>query len=406
MINQINSSDVFSKFKSYQSYQTSKKTNEIVINNSFEKTAKGLAIAGIALLCAYGIITIIKKNRVNKLEDITPPNANPDLMILDTKEKFKEIISGLVHDDYDSSKTFKANFHIHSNASDGTLHPLEILKQANNYAQKLPENEKFSFALTDHDSLDGVKEICKEIRKNPEKYKKLNFVPGIELSSKYSNPELAENPVELDFLIYGFNPENEKLSQEISRRKGYLLEKTQSLFKEINEKYPSAGFSIEKMKGISDNKQLKNVCSNGYLKALKEYITNSFKEQEIRYSEDFLQSAIMKSFNNSSIPLDANIDILSAVELTKEIGGFCALAHPGKFNFHNAGLKTDRLKFSDDIVSSFIKKGGDGIESHYMAYKPQNATWWSKIRGSFKKLNLNYLRTGGYDTHGADIANH
>lgn len=366
----------------------------------------GTVFISAALLCAYGIISNLKKGKIPEKNNLLPVEQQNIKTVINTKEEFKKILSGLTHDDFDSSKTFKANFHIHSKMSDGKLEPLEILNQANDYAQKLPASEKFSFSVTDHDNINGVKEIFNEIKKNPEKYKKLNFVPGIELSVKYHNPEFAQNPIELDFLIYGFDVNNPKLQNEISRRQNYLLTHTNNLFNDINKEYPTLNLSVDKMRKEANNGHLKHLCSNGYLKGLNNYIKEAFEKENINYNEDSLLIKNFNHFNNDQFALDANIDLLKAVDLTKEIGGFCSIAHPGKFNFNHAGLKTDGLVYSDDIISRFINAGGDGIESHYMSYKPNNQDWWSRIRNSFKRLNLSYSRIGGYDTHGSNIGKH
>ena len=366
----------------------------------------GTVFLSATLLCAYGIISNLKKGKISKSKNLLPSENLINKTIIETKNDFKKILSGLNHEDFNSSNIFKANFHIHSNLSDGKLEPLEILNQANKYAQKLPSNEKFSFAVTDHDNIKGVKIIYDEIKKNPDKYKKLHFIPGIELSVKYHNQQFAQNPIELDFLVYGFNPDNPKLQQEITRRQNYLIEKTTNLFNEINSENPSLNLSIEKMRKESHNGHLKNICSNGYLKGLTDYIKNIFYKENITYNEYPMLSKNVKHFNNEHFALDANIDLLEAVKLTKEINGFCSIAHPGKFNFNHAGLKTDGLIYSDNIISNFINAGGDGIECHYMSYKPNNQDWWNRIRNSFKKLNISYSRTGGYDTHGVDIGKH
>ena len=360
-----NNINPFRQFKSYDSYKTKKK--KISDYFTFKNIALTTIAVGAAALCAYGIITKAKNKNILKTEDNTPDEIKNSPTIIATKEKFKEIISDLVHDDYDSTKTFRANFHIHSTASDGALDPLEILNQANNYARKLPANEKFSFAVVDHDNIDGVKKICNEINANPEKYKRINFVPGIEISSVYRNYEMASNPVELDFLIYGFNPQNQKLVNEIERRQNYLIGRTEALFNDINQAYPSANLSFEKMKKETSSAILKNVCSNGYLRALSEYISDTLKKSNVEYDENIITQATISRFNHLKISMDGNIDILNAVQLTKDIGGFSSLAHPGRFNFNYAGLKTEGLVFSDDIISKYINAGGDGLESHYMS---------------------------------------
>ena len=58
------------------------------------------------------------------------------------------------------------------------------MNQAAEYGNELfsKTNEKFIFALTDHDGIEAVKEALKLIAANPDKYKNLRFVPGVELS--------------------------------------------------------------------------------------------------------------------------------------------------------------------------------------------------------------------------------
>ena len=67
------------------------------------------------------------------------------------------------------------------------------------------------------------------------------------------------------------------------------------------------------------------------------------------------------------------------------------------------------LFFTNNIISSVLANGGDAIECHYMSYSSKSGKdylgWWQKIRDAYKSLNLQYSRTGGYDTHGKSIKN-
>ncbi|MGN0368380.1 MAG: PHP domain-containing protein [Wujia sp.] len=91
------------------------------------------------------------------------------------------------------------DLHVHSNASDGSFTPSEVADLA--IAQGLR-----AIALTDHDTVDGIKEILDYTKDKP-----LEVVPGIELSCYYHNREIHilgfyvdyENPdllKELDYL--------------------------------------------------------------------------------------------------------------------------------------------------------------------------------------------------------------
>ena len=64
------------------------------------------------------------------------------------------------------------DLHTHSNISDGSLTPTELIKRA------ISLNIS-AIALTDHDTTDGVEEAKKAAGN------KIEFIPGIELSAFY-----------------------------------------------------------------------------------------------------------------------------------------------------------------------------------------------------------------------------
>ncbi len=90
------------------------------------------------------------------------------------------------------SGKYGANLHIHSVHSDGHLTISEILDQAVEYADKRVEKngakEPFYVAITDHNTLEGSKEALDLIYKNPQKYKNIKVVLGVEISAK--TPEI------------------------------------------------------------------------------------------------------------------------------------------------------------------------------------------------------------------------
>lgn len=92
------------------------------------------------------------------------------------------------------------DLHVHSTASDGSLTPSEVADEA-------IRMHVSAIALTDHDTVDGIKEIMEYTKDKP-----LEVVPGIELSCYYQNREIH---------ILGFYPdyENEDLAKELSALK-------------------------------------------------------------------------------------------------------------------------------------------------------------------------------------------
>ncbi len=374
-----------------------KQTNEQK-NTIYSEKKQPLKIAsGFAALLAIisGTAYYVRKRNNIKL-------ANE--IIIQGSSKFKNLLRNLAPEDYDSSKVFKANFHIHSKCSDGKLSPIEILEQANAIASKLQKNEKFCFAITDHDNIDGLIEVINAIKKNPKKYSKLRFIPGVEMSVKHIDNNIFSSPVELDFLIYGFDVNNPKLRETLLKRKTTLLEQTKKLFEEINIQCANNenSLSVDKMQQEAADLHLRYIGSNGYLKALKNYI----KVKSSNVTEEVLNALAKKHFGNKNYAFSANIDLESAVNLAKDINAISILAHPGKFNFTDAGLKTSGTSGAENIVKTFTKVGGSGIEYYYQSYKAGNLGWWEKIKNTINSMNLDLLKSGGYDTHSADIAKH
>lgn len=359
---------------------------------------KYMLIAGLTALSVVSVATIAicKKHAININKKKTEEKIKE--IIITGGENVKNTVSNLKAEDYDSSKIFKANLHIHSTKSDGMLTPIEILNQAFSYAQKLPDNEKFVFSLTDHDCIDGVREIANEIAQNPDKYKKLKFIPGVELSTKHHNLNLSKKPVELDFLIYGFDINDNKIFSEMERRKKNLADCTSQFIDLINKEQPNANLTTEKVNNCH-SPLVKNLCSNGYVKALKESVKNILGEN---FCENSVNEKLIKTFGDERYAYNANISITDAVKLAKDTNSFASLAHPGKFNFNHACLTDKHTKLVDDILSTFFNNGGCATEYNYMSYNPQKS-WWPEVQDRLNNLKYDFFKTGGYDTHGLSI---
>ncbi len=88
-------------------------------------------------------------------------------------------IKSAMHDDY------IVGLHTHGIESDepdkATMQSLDILSTYEKMAKKL--NTKVVFSLTDHNNTVGAKLIYEEIKQDPEKYKNVVFIPGVELST-------------------------------------------------------------------------------------------------------------------------------------------------------------------------------------------------------------------------------
>lgn len=132
-----------------------------------------------------------------------------DLNSIAGPEEIHSIISKLKPNQYEVGDNFRANFHIHTVASDGRLKPKEFLELCLDWANRVFKTNKtkdelppFSAAITDHDQVASTKEVIALISQEPEKYKNFKFISGCEfLFHGYKKPHSAFEAVGL-----GFNP--------------------------------------------------------------------------------------------------------------------------------------------------------------------------------------------------------
>lgn len=132
-----------------------------------------------------------------------------DLKSIAGPEELMFIIKNLKPEHYKLGENFRAQFHLHTNASDGHMSAKEFLEQCADWANRMfkalvqkDDLPPFSASITDHDSADNVKLAIANISQNPEKYENFRFVTGCEfLFDGYEAPHSAFEAVGL-----GFNP--------------------------------------------------------------------------------------------------------------------------------------------------------------------------------------------------------
>ena len=97
------------------------------------------------------------------------------------------------------------DLHIHSTASDGMLTPSEILSLAQ-------ELHLGAFAITDHDTIDGAKEIIDAGIPSS-----VNFLTGVEISTESPSPFAFSGS--LHILGYGIDIYNIDLNHALAKQR-------------------------------------------------------------------------------------------------------------------------------------------------------------------------------------------
>ena len=107
----------------------------------------------------------------------------------------------------------KIDLHVHSTYSDGTFSPAELVKEA-------VKNDISAFALTDHDTTDGIDEAIDAGGKAG-----IEVIPGIEISTSYKDKEIHIVGLFIDYKNKEFH---DAIYEEIKRRdarNGLLIQK-------------------------------------------------------------------------------------------------------------------------------------------------------------------------------------
>ncbi|MBI3038230.1 PHP domain-containing protein [bacterium] len=246
-----------------------------------------------------------------------------------------------------------ADLHTHTNASDGTLSPEELVKSACNAGLS-------AVAITDHDTLNGIPPALKVASSF-----EIQVVPGIELSCGWSENEGSVHVLGL-FLDHESSQLNSILIERKEKRRVRafkILDLLESLGIDV---YPLRNaFSMEKEKALGRPH-------------IARYLV------EINKTPDF-QSAFERYLVRGApayVP-KPNLMPMEAIEVIKNSGGLAIVAHPGLFK---------DWKLVWEKIGNFP---WDGLEVYYSEHNPNQISF-------FKTLvrERNWLFTGGSDFHG------
>ena len=248
------------------------------------------------------------------------------------------------------------DLHVHSLISDGTLTPTELVHYAK--AKNLR-----AFALTDHDSIDGLPEAHVAGQQLG-----IEIINGIEFSTDYGKKDI--HIVGLDFRMddpafLEYIQEFIELRDERNRKMVNNLQKAGMAF--TYEDLTSAFLGSV----ITRAHFAKMMHMKGYVATMKE----AFE----RYIGDHAPYYVPRE----------KVSPQKAVSIIREAGGIPILAHPILYHLPETEL--------DALTGSLVSAGLLGIEAIYSTYGPYEEQ-------SMKKLAAKYHLqvSGGSDYHGSN----
>jgi len=244
----------------------------------------------------------------------------------------------------------KADFHIHSTYSDGTLSPTEIIKRAHK------NNVKY-LSITDHDTLTGLNEAIEESLKYD-----ITLIPGIELSTQHNNESVH---------ILGFfkddNYMNEELKKELLKIKNHRIIRAESIIHKLKQE-----FNIE----INFQKVLND--SNDTI--ARPHIAREIINCGYPYTQDEIFDNFIGKNCKAYVPT-LKLSTSDGIKLLKKYNALAFLAHP-------------KLIFNSNM-DEFINMNFDGLESIYYQNTEAENKYFLKLANEH-----NLLVSCGSDFHG------
>lgn len=248
------------------------------------------------------------------------------------------------------------DLHVHSNESDGTLTPAEVVALAK-------EQGLSAIALTDHDTIGGLPAARQAAVEAG-----IELVPGIELSTDY-------NGTEVHILGYYVDTENSVFLQQLNHFRTGREERN----RKMTEKLQNIGFDIT-----------------------YEALTAAFPDSVLtrahfaRYLTDHgmvkdMDTVFRKYIGNNCscyVPRE-KITPFAAIDLIHAGGGLAYFAHPVLCH-----MNYDRL---DAFIKAMKECGLTGLEAVYSTYMPGDER---NMRRFAAKYDL--LISGGSDFHGSN----
>ncbi len=249
----------------------------------------------------------------------------------------------------------RIDLHVHSNKSDGTYTPTELVSYA-------VEKGLCAFALTDHDTVSGVSEAV-----NAAIGTSLEVIPGVELSTEYHGRDIHIVGLYLNTEDPGF-VEHLKFFQE-SR-----TIRNQKMCKALSDQL-SISFTFEMLQAEYPNSVITRAHYAKYL--LKYGHVKSMREAFDRYIGDHAPCFIPRE----------KVTPAQGVKLIRDAGGIPILAHPILYGMSTPSLQT--------LVNELKSYGLVGIEAVYSTYAACDERDMKKLA-----RDNGLLISGGSDFHG------
>jgi len=256
----------------------------------------------------------------------------------------------------------KIDLHVHSNVSDGTYTPTEVVQLAK-------EAGLAAFALTDHDTTAGVQEALDAAQQLTDLELPLEVIPGVEISVGYKDRDIHMLGLMIDH-------KNEELVRVLDKVQDERVQRNVKMVKNLAD----AGIDISIEKLTAQEKEgtvltrahfARYLALHGYAKDIREAFSKYLEIDGAYY--------VHREY----------ITPEHAIRLIRDAGGIPILAHPLLYKLPEEELEA--------LVKRLAEHGLGGVEAIYSSNTPEDERY---VRRLAEKYNL--MISGGTDFHGTN----
>jgi predicted metal-dependent phosphoesterase TrpH len=246
------------------------------------------------------------------------------------------------------------DLHTHSNRSDGTLPPAEVMVLA-------AQRDLAGVALTDHDTFDGLEEATAKADELG-----LELVPGIEFSAEYDDASLH-------ILGYWVDPADAAIEAELLRLTATRFRRGEMIVEKLRE----LGFdiTIERVLELAGGDAI-----------ARPHIAEAMVEAGIVADEKEAFERYISDEGAAYVPKHA-LPPMEALRLIGEAGGVCVLAHPGMWRGNDT--------VPDELIEQMAAGGMVGLE---VRHPDHDEVMRAKYAAIAERLGL--VGTAASDCHG------
>ena len=253
------------------------------------------------------------------------------------------------------AQTNRIDLHTHSSASDGTDSPRELVAHARELGLR-------AIALTDHDTVAGVKEALAAGKEYG-----VEVLPGIEISADY----LDTGAHVLGYLV---DPDSPALQEVID----WFIQERETRNQAIVDKLAADGYpiSIPELKAKFSHTMLGRPHIGQLL--VEKGCIGSVQEAMNRWLDDGKPYFVERQ----------HLPMSEAIRLIQAAGGVADIAHPLEYGYDWDGV--------EQLIQTAYELGAVGVECHYSGYTDEEC---AKLESFARARGM--VITGGSDYHGS-----